>query len=254
MLQDYETTMSHWNAEEENEEILGSRISYAYRFGSDLVPFSAVDEAGISTSSPVQLTVLGYMSRKNVPDYLRIGPPYILSGNESRRSCAAISALARALQRMDQVAIATFVKTKDRDPILCGLFPFEGGNEPIHLVMMQLPFADDVRIYEMADSCGGSDNRNENQRAAKVCDDLIDKLMLPDDALDYTQIPNPKIRSFYKTIIKRVVNKNSPVVDARVVDGQDQMGTPNYIQERAQPAIDAFYKTFPLKQSNQASR
>jgi hypothetical protein len=103
----------------------------------------------------------------------------------------------------------------------------------------------------MADSIdlSGMDKEKENPQAAEVCDDLIDKLMLPDDALDYTRIPNPKIRSFYKTVVKRILDKDAPIVETRIVDGQDQMGTPKEVAERAQSAVDAFYKTFPLKKA-----
>ena len=110
MLQDYETTTTHWNAEDENEELYPGRITQAYRFGSDLLPFSSLDELGLMQRSPVKLTILGYVPESSIPHYLRIDSPYVLSGNESRRCCAAISALAIGLKETKKAAIGIFVK------------------------------------------------------------------------------------------------------------------------------------------------
>ena len=134
------------------------RCRQAYRYGADLVPIGGFDMQGLLQPSEVQIKILGYMSASQVPDSVRIGPPYAISGSDSRRACATISALARALQRMDKVGIATLVKSKDADPILVGLFPLElAGHEkepdlplprePLHLVFMELPFQGDSQRY-----------------------------------------------------------------------------------------------------------
>ncbi|OEU15360.1 SPOC domain-like protein [Fragilariopsis cylindrus CCMP1102] len=244
MLQDYDTSIYHYNAEdgEGDEELLFNRLSYAYRFGSDLIPFSPLDEAGLTQRSPVKLTILGY-TQKQIPQYMRLSPPYVLTGNESRRCCAAISALARGLQRTKRTAIATFVKSKDKDPILCGLFPLENGDKPLRLMMMQLPFSADARIPWIEQK----KEEEKNPQTESICDELIDNLMLPDDALDYEHMPNHKIRSFYKTVVKRVLEDKCDVVSTRIVNGMDPMDTPNKIKEKAKPAVLNFYESFDLK-------
>jgi len=244
MLQDYDTSIYHYNAEdgEGDEELLFNRLSYAYRFGSDLIPFSPLDEAGLTQRSPVKLTILGY-TQKKIPQYMRCAPPYILTGNESRRCCAAISALARGLQRTKRIAIATFVKSKDKDPILCGLFPLENGDKPLRLMMMQIPFSADARIPWIEKK----EEEEKNPQTESICDELIDNLMLPDDALDYEHTPNHKIRSFYKTVVKRVLEDKCDVVSTRIVNGMDPMDTPNEIKEKAKPAVRTFYESFDLK-------
>jgi Ku70/Ku80 beta-barrel domain/Ku70/Ku80 N-terminal alpha/beta domain len=245
MVDDYVTNVQHWDAA--GDEVPWDQVSRAFRFGADLLPFNDIDDAGLMQPSPVKLTILGYMTTQQVPEYLRIGPPYVLTGNDSRRCCAAISALARALKRTNKVAIATFVKTKDKDPILCGLFPLEELEEPIHLVVMQLPFSDDIRYFPELPSLDINAGK-ENTRTKEATDNLIDSLMLPDDALNYRIMANPKIRSFYKTVVDRVFDRNAPVVDVRTAeDGSDNMSTPMEIEKRAQPAVDAFYNALSLK-------
>jgi hypothetical protein len=183
---------------------------------------------------------LGYLPLPKVPPELRIGPPYAISGADSRRACAAIAALARALRRENQVGIATMVKSKNADPILIGLFPLEEGNNPIHLVFLQLPFQGDVPTRALP-----SFEPSKNASKETACDDLIDALMMPDEALDYTRIPNPQIRSFHQTVVQRVLDPNHPVVSARPEAG-DPISTPNEVLERARPALQAFRKIFPL--------
>ncbi len=256
MLQDYETVNTRWNAEDENEELLEDRITHAYRFGSDLLPFSYLDEAGLQQRSPVKLSILGYVPESSIPPYLRIDSPYVLTGNNSRRCCAAISALATALHREKKVAIATFVKGVDKDPILCGLFPLlqnesndarqKTSPNPLRLIITQLPFSGDVRYPHL-------DYPEISARpSAACCDELIDKLMLPEETLDYKRTPNPKVRSFYKTVVERVLDKTCDVVSTRVdpVTKIDSMDTPIEIKKKAQPAVAAFYDTFHLTKTN----
>jgi hypothetical protein len=77
---------------------------------------------------------------------------------------------------------------------------------------------------------------------------MIEKLMLPQDTLDYKHIPNHKVRSFYKTVVKRVLNKTCDVVPTRIdpISGTDSMDTPFEIRKQAQPAVTAFYDSFHL--------
>merc|ERR1711865_248405 len=209
--------------------------------------------------------------------YHRIAPPYVVTGHESRRCCAAISALARGLQRTDRVAIATFVKTKDKDPILCGLYPLleedYGENnktnnrnkkqEPLRLVMMQLPFNTDIKHLTPNDfnteealihNHGSSDNKNQTEFETEelLCDTMIDQLMLPKDVLDYKHTPNHKVRSFYKTVVNRILDKSCEVVSTRIdaTTGLDSMDTPPYIIEKALPAVQAFYDSIQLQKIN----
>lgn len=250
VTQAFDTIVTHWDPEQDTREIVD--ITGAYRYGSDLVPMSGYDMTGLKRPSPVKLTILGYLNETQVPRYLRIGPSYALAGADSLKCCAAIAALAIALQRNHQVGIATLVKTKDADPILVGLFPLNIKNDsspPRHLCMMQLPFRGDVTnlsssldplTFETEDITQGKSQ--EKQAAA---DNLIDSCILPPDVLDHTRIANPYLRSFHQTVVQRILKPESGVVSVR---SQDPMATPRAILERAQPAVEAFRSALPLTQ------
>jgi ATP-dependent DNA helicase 2 subunit 2 len=234
----------HFDAEHEELEITDR--GQAYRYGSDLVPMSGYDMGGLATLSAVKLKILGYLPYSKVPKALCIGPPYVLSGADSRKACAAISATARALERKKHVAIATFVQTKNTDPSLVGIFPFidqlsstASPQQPIHLVVLKLPFRGDVAALSKP-SFGAHEKSKE-----KICDDLIDALRLNEDQLDYTEIGNPQIRSYWKTVIERVMDPKHEIVTARN-ESNDDMAIPTENLKRAKPALEAFYDSFPL--------
>ena len=241
MTSDYTIIDSYWDPEEDQREIIDT--AKAYRYGSDLIPMGGLDMSGLINPSPRKIQILGYMPETTVPLEVRIGPPYILSGGESRKSCAAISALAQGLAKLKHVAIATMVKSTDSDPILIGLFPWiapstktkdnsktQSPRPPIHLLIMQLPFEGDIPTLPhkllmtssqtAADEDSDDTNKSKKESSTsikqrKMCDDLIDSLMLPGDKLDSMKIPNPYIRSFHKTVIQRVLDPKSPIVSVR---------------------------------------
>jgi ATP-dependent DNA helicase 2 subunit 2 len=216
----------------------------AYRFGGDYVPIEKVE---LVTPSPCCIRILGYVEAAVVPRHLVVGPPYAISGANSTRDCAAISALSQGLHRLDYVAICTFVKTKDKPSILAGLFPLletcKTTNKPIfRLVLFQLPYAGDVQHFAMP-----SLDEHVNTEST-VCEELIDALMLGDDDLVCDRIPNPHIRLYNKTIGERAVDPSSTgVATIRSIGGNDPMSTPQHILDAAAPMVNAFYDTFLLE-------
>ena len=192
-LADFRKEESHYNAQNEGLEITDR--GRAYRYGNDLVPMGGFDLTGLQIVSDVKLKVLGYISVSKIPKLMLVGPPQVLTGANSRRACAAISAMARALHRKKHVAIGTFVKTKNVDPVLVGIFPMvhdftdtskSGGGiiaEPIYLVVMQLPYRGDAMTLTKPNF------DDIDQGNIDVCGNLIDALMIDDndEVLDYQQ-------------------------------------------------------------------
>jgi hypothetical protein len=127
-----------------------------------------------------------------------------------------------------------------------GIFPFidqlsstASPQQPIHLVVLKLPFRGDVAALSKP-SFGAHEKSKE-----KICDDLIDALRLNEDQLDYTEIGNPYIRSYWKTVIERVMDPKHEIVTARNESNND-MAIPTDKLKRAKPALEAFYDSFPL--------
>lgn len=130
MMAGVEGETSHWDVDNPDREVPADKRTKAYKYGADLIPVGAWDETALKFPSPVSITILGYMSQESIPRYLRIGDPYAVTGEDSRRSAVAISALAQAMHKEGQAAICKFVKTKDGDPLLAALLPLvEDGDD-----------------------------------------------------------------------------------------------------------------------------
>lgn len=216
----------------------------AFKFGDDLVPIGTFDLDALMHRSRVCIKVLGYAEQGAIPLSLMIGPPYGISGATSQRSCTGISALSHAMHELKLAAICTFVKTKDSDPLLGVLFPWieVGTNYPSRLVFIQLPFAGDVQRITTAPLDEFCD-----EDKLKLCDDLIDAMMLPSGILESTMIANPSLRSFRRTVVRKAIVPDASVVTARLAPMEDPMTTPADILERAKPLLSSFTKMFSLE-------
>ena len=221
-----------------------SRRTKAFKFGDDLVPIGSFDLEALMYRSSVCIRIVGYTEQEEIPQSLMMGPPYGISGAYSQRACGAISALSQAMHEMKSAAICNFVKTKDSDPLLGALFPLMevGTPYPYRLVFIQIPFAGDVQRITTAsldDFCSDA--------KMKVCDDLIDAMMLPSGILESTSIANPSLRSFHRTVVSKAIDPDASVVSVRLETPEDPMSTPTDILEKARPLLHAFQTMFPLE-------
>jgi len=228
----------------ENDDVI-----YAPQYGSSLVPFSDFDREGLKPAEgKVFLQILGYMNRDNVPSIYTSGDPYVVSGADSRKACAAISALAQALDRQGKVAVGTFLKRRSAtQKNLVALYPLPEPDypHPMRLVILNIPYGDEVKHLALS-SLDELLHCDQEELKAKVCDDFIDALMLPDDILGSGKIPSPLVRSSNQTKLARAMDPKAEVVKVRPSD-DDRMVTPKEVLKRAESAIQAFEQTFPLE-------
>ncbi|KAL7521605.1 hypothetical protein ACHAWX_006621 [Stephanocyclus meneghinianus] len=246
----------------------------AYRFGSDLIPIGKMDMAGINAAfkSPKYVEMIGYIpSGEVIASGLCLGPAYALfGGRESKRSMAAVAALAEAMEEKDLWGYCRFVKSENGDPRIAVLVPQKITREECETVstckedislggryfaLLQLPFADDVNSLKPPEVT--LELWGDNKECA-VCDDLIDSLMIPDDQLDSTAIPFPALHSYQRMIAHFAMN---PIKDEKEREGglseerilEDCRATPlcelevvKMLSEKASKQIATFLETFPL--------
>ncbi len=241
-------TIKKFAEDEKADDILPDQeCTTAIRYGSDLIPMGDNDYEGLKdfTQKGPLLQILGYASTNQVPRIYMYGPPYVITGADSQKACAAIMGLAQALQRSEKVAICTLKKTSKGSPQVGALIPliepeFE---TPLRLAFLHLPFAGEVRELSMesfTDIINETDDRKSN-----VCDDLIDSLMLPDGCLDSGMVFSPFHRSWNQTMVKRVFDPSVKPVTIR--QQVDPLKTPPDILAAAETALRNFAVTFPLK-------
>jgi hypothetical protein len=268
MTSELETATDHFDAIHKDLSVDETARTKAVKYGSDWIPLNDFDVQGLKERSDVCITILGYTAISNIDRGYRMGPPYGVAGaDDSKRARAAVSALAQALHRLQSCAIGTYVKSKHADPILVALFPLETdegstvttANEddpvlvtesspqaapPQHLALLQLPYCGDVQKMVCAPLDAYCTAEPKKQQR---CDDLIDSMMLEPNQLNSTAIPNPAIRSFRKTLVQRAIATNDPIArnDPLIVNARGEWFTVPFL-ETAQPAMEAFRKTFPI--------
>ena len=267
-------------AEDELVEVAEEDITTAIRYGKDLIPWGEQDKAGLKieedcgysdttfdAESPY-IHILGYVRRDAIPYRLIVGPPYGITGSLSKRACTVVAALSRTLHKSEFVALCTMKLSKTGIPCLAGLFPFEEGTKTDRLLLFKLPFCDDVKCFGLEgfqdvleEEEGGEESKQSSQSQYSVkslhsknqaSDDLVDSLMLPDDAICSGKIPSPFFTSFNKTILKRATateqegrNEMDDIVAVR--EQLDLMAIPKDAMNRSAPALEKFRAAFPLK-------
>ena len=161
---------THWDIDNPNYEVLSHRRTKAVRYGCDLVPLGTMDYEGLKHRASPNITILGYVRREKISLRVLIGPSRMVSGEEKKvddgnnggggggRACVAVSALATALQRLNQVAICTYVARKDSDPVMGILLPMVNST-PISLLSKKKPvlssslFSNRLVLVRMAYAC-----------------------------------------------------------------------------------------------------
>jgi hypothetical protein len=116
---------------------------------------------------------------------------------------------------------------------------------------MELPYAGDVQELNK-DTFPLDDFFDDNEITdAAAVDTLIDSLMLPSDCCTPGDMPNPLTRSWYQTLMKRIVDPSCEPVLWRQDQDQDQeldlISTPPQIVSDAETALTQFRRAFCLK-------
>jgi ATP-dependent DNA helicase 2 subunit 2 len=243
--------MSYRDSSNPDVEVEHDMRARAYRYGSDYIPTNAYDEEALKMKSPISISVMGFVQRSSIPIAAMIDAGYAVSGGESLRSRTAISALAQAMDGLEQVAIARFVKTTDADPLIGILLPMEeNGEAPHKLVWIQMPFEEDFAKFTFLPFKDGE----ITAAMRKAADDVVDSMMLQDEVM--VKVPNPGIRSLNRTLVKRLVkgpersgerSEGRDVVDCRV-NGDVVIEVPPEIMAKAGEALNKFQDVCPVKE------
>jgi len=165
---------------------------------------------------------------------------------------------------LNQLAICTFVKQKDSEPDMGILAPLveaqpmcvDGETPKVrHLLYVRMPFADDIQNLTMNPL---NDYARVDDKATNACNDLIDAFMLSDTELNPASIPNPAIRSFRKTMIRRALDSQfDDIVEGRKTDSGhdlDPMRTPLQMVEAGKKQTRAFRDIFVLEEVEKAGK
>ncbi|KAK2108524.1 X-ray repair cross-complementing protein 5 [Saguinus oedipus] len=193
------------------EDIIQVPIS-GFRYGSDIVPFSKVDEEQMKYKSEGKcFSVLGFCKSSQVQRRFFMGNQVlkVFAARDDEAAAVALSSLIHALNDLDMVAIVRYAYDKRANPQVGVAFPHIKHNYEC-LVYVQLPFMEDLRQY-MFSSLKNSKKYAPTEAQLNAVDALIDSMSLAkkdektntlEDMFPTTKIPNPRFQRLFQ--IKRL--------------------------------------------------
>lgn len=242
----------------------------AFRYGSDLIPVGKMDMLGINAAfaDPGSIELIGYLDRKAVESSnLLMGPAYAFTGSESKKSRFAIAALSQAMEETGMVGFCRIVRTKNGEPKIGALLPrqhvgatanseAQNGNSGWYLAFLELPFADDLHYnFDRPIPPAYHGDSDDN----KICDNLIDSMMLPDDDFQSVDIACPALKAYRRMVAYFAINPmneddevnpegvaKETILDAAQAKPLCEFDVVRTILKRASRSIAAFMDNFPL--------
>ncbi|XP_077437100.1 X-ray repair cross-complementing protein 5-like [Vanacampus margaritifer] len=241
--------------DDDNEtEVQKDDIVHGFCYGSDIVPFSKVDQEQMKYKHDGKcFAVLGFTNQNMVPRHSFMGTQAIkiFSAVNDEHAGVALSALVRALDELKMVAIVRYAYDRRCNPQIGAAFPCIKLNYEC-LIYVQLPFMEDLRHFTFASLNSKKFSPSDTQLHA--VDSLIDSMMLVEkdedgdlkDLLKVHHIPNPQFQRLFQCLHHRAVNPGTalPPMEPWLAAVLDR---PDLIKERCRAPLEEVKKMFPLK-------
>ena len=211
---------SYWNKRGDAPEQVTDKIK-AFRYGKDIIPFSEDELALLKYESDRCLQVLAFVPTGAIKRYQYMsGVDCVAAQPGDVEAQRALSAFAWSMTELHRTALARYVARKNARPMLVALLPDiarPDGSEA--LLLVQLPFADDMRDFAFP----GLDSQpsfvpTDQQKA--VARDLVRAMNLERVGADDSGEPlslepettfNPVLQRFYQTVENRAQDPSCPI-------------------------------------------
>ncbi|CAG09291.1 unnamed protein product, partial [Tetraodon nigroviridis] len=247
--------------DDDNEtEVQVTETIQGFRYGSDIVPFSKVDQEQMKYKHDGKcFAVLGFTKQNLVHRHQFIGNQVIklFAAKDDEHAGVALSALIRALRELEMVAIVRYAYDRRSNPQVGAAFPCIKQHYEC-LMYIQLPFVEDLRQFSFPSFDNKKVTPTETQLSA--VDSLIDSMMLveegddgkPKDMFKVHHIPNPEFQRLFqvlkpKCLHHRVVNPGTPLPPIEPWL-KAVLGRPDVIGQRCQAPLEELKRVFPLTQ------
>lgn len=206
--------------DDDNEtEVQKDDTIQGFRYGSDIVPFSKVDQEQMKYKHDGKcFAVLGFTKQSLVQRHHFMGTQVIkiFAPKDDEHAAVALSALIRALNELEMAAIVRYAYDRRSNPQVGAAFPcIKQAYEC--LIYVQLPFMEDLRTFTFPSLQVKKFTPSDSQLAA--VDSLIDSMMLTEqdesgglkDMLKVHHIPNPAFQRLFQCLHHRAVNPDAPL-------------------------------------------
>ncbi|ETV77423.1 hypothetical protein H257_08842 [Aphanomyces astaci] len=231
-----------------DEEVPPERRIKAYKYGSEMIPFSTADQAALKLLTTRGLKVLGFVDKSQWKHGLGMtGTDAVFGDFTKPKAQEAIHALSTAMHAEGKFALARFVRVANAAPKVVALFP--NVQEPrLHcLWMQQLPFEEDLRPYEFS-SLASNPTIQPTATQLAAADTLVEMLSRPAST---SHAFNPALQRLYDTIAHRAMDPTAPLAPLPP-HVERHLREDRTLFEPALAAIHAFDKAFQLKEAAKA--
>ncbi|XP_031438023.1 X-ray repair cross-complementing protein 5 isoform X2 [Clupea harengus] len=226
-----------------------------FRYGSDIVPFSKVDQEQMKYKSDGKsFSVLGFTKQSLINRHHFMGSQAIkvFAARDDEHAAVALSALIRALDSTDMVAIVRYAYDRRSNPQVGAAFPCVKEKYEC-LIYVQLPYMEDLRQFAFA-SLENNKKFSPTEDQLSAVDSLIDSMMLveekedreKEDLFKVNHIPNPQFQRLFQCLHERAVHPGAPLPPMepwlkRVLE------KPQALEARCHAPLEEVKKKFPLK-------
>lgn len=241
--------------DDDNEtEVQKDDTIQGFRYGSDIVPFSKVDQEQMKYKHDGKcFAVLGFTKQNLIRRHQFMGSQVIkmFSAKDDEHAGVALSALIRALDELNMVAIVRYAYDRRSNPQVGAAFPCIKQDYEC-LMYVQLPFMEDLRQFTFP-SLENNKKFNPSDSQLSAVDSLIDSMMLVEEDDDAEQkdmfkvhnIPNPAFQRHFQCLHHRAVSPGTPLPSMEPWL-KAALERPDVITERCQAPLEELKRKFPL--------
>ncbi|XP_030708532.1 X-ray repair cross-complementing protein 5 [Globicephala melas] len=226
-----------------------------FRYGSDIIPFSKVDEEQMKYKSEGKcFSVLGFCRSSQVHMKYFMGNQVlkVFATKDDEAAAVALSSLIHALDELDMVAVVRYAYDRRANPQVGVAFPYIRDAYEC-LVYVQLPFMEDLRQY-MFSSLKNNRKCTPTEAQLSAVDALIDSMSLVkkdeeegtiEDLFPTSKIPNPQFQRLFQCLLHRALHPQEPLppIQQHVLNMLDP---PTEVTAKCQVPVSKIKTLFPL--------
>ncbi|XP_069839685.1 X-ray repair cross-complementing protein 5 [Dendropsophus ebraccatus] len=242
---------------DEETEVQKDDTVQGFRYGSDIIPFSKVDQDQMKYKMDSKcFSVLGFAKASQIDRTQFMGNQVlkVFAPKDDEAAAVALSALIHALHDMEMVAIVRYAYNKASNPQVGVAFPCIKEKYEC-LVYVQLPYMEDIRQY-LFSSLSNNKKVKPTDAQLSAVDALIDDMTLVqedeeglEDLFKPSKIPNPQFQRLFQCLQHKAFHPEDPLpaIEQHLLD---MLQTPAPVAARCKAALAKVKSCFPLQESS----
>ncbi|NXN88240.1 XRCC5 protein, partial [Bombycilla garrulus] len=241
--------------DDDETEVQKDDTIQGFRYGSDIVPFSKEDEEQMKYKTEERcFSVLGFTRSCQIQRHYYMGNQAlkVFAAKDDENAAVAFSALVRALDELNLVAVVRYAYDRRCNPQIGVAFPYIKDAYEC-LIYVQLPYMEDLRQYVFS-SLKNSKKCIPTVDQLSAIDSLIDSMNLVhedgetfEDLFKPSKIPNPHFQRLYQCLQHKAFHPDKPLppIEQHLLEMLDM---PCVLRERCQAPLERVKALFPLKE------